>query len=157
MQHTRLASLIASFLLGSLVSVCRADAQSVRACDFEVKSRCASGAVRATFNGSELAKLEIDVFWCGLPGKLGYRCQADYLRNDKNSSWSEAGDALLIENSTPWNPSLPDRIKVTVGKHVSIDLEEAQSAGACGAGAELPRAIVIPENKETCRVWLRAP
>lgn len=45
-------------------------------------------------------------------------------------------------------------MKVTVGKNVSIDFAQAQSLGRCGAGAELPRAIVIPEKKGACRVWL---
>jgi len=48
-------------------------------------------------------------------------------------------------------------VKVTVGLHVSIDLDEAQSLGRCGSGAELPRAIVILEKKGACRVWLQGP
>jgi hypothetical protein len=48
-------------------------------------------------------------------------------------------------------------VKVTVGKHVSIDFDEAQSLGRCGAGAELPRAIVIPAEGGACRVWLTEP
>lgn len=149
--------LSAILFLGCALPVCRADAEFVRACDFEVKSRCASGEARATFNGTELTKLAIDVYWCGSQGKPGYSCVVDYSRNDKNSSWSEVAGTVLIENRSPWNPSLPDRIKVKVGKHVSIDLEEAQSSGTCGAGAELPRAIVISEGKAACRVWLVDP
>lgn len=157
MTVLRFATLIMTFLLGSTASVCPADAESVRSCDFKVKARCASGEVRATFNGSQLTKLAVDVFSCGLPGNPGYSCVVDYSRNDKNSSWSESDGVVIIENRSPWNPSLPDRIKVTVGKHISIDLEEAQSGGTCGAGAELPRAIVIPEGKSTCRVWFGTP
>jgi hypothetical protein len=33
-------------------------------------------------------------------------------------------------------------------------MAETQSLGRCGAGAELPRAIVIPATKGACRVWL---
>jgi hypothetical protein len=62
----------------------------------------------------------------------------------------------VIANRSPFNPDQPDRVKVTAGQHVSIDLEEAQSLGRCGAGAELPRAIVIPAKKGACRVWLGA-
>jgi hypothetical protein len=61
---------------------------------------------------------------------------------------------VLIANASPFSAAQPDRMKVTVGKYVSIDLSQAQSAGRCGAGAELPRAIVIPEKKGACRVWL---
>ena len=57
--------------------------------------------------------------------------------------WSEEGGATLIANASPYNPAEPDRVKVTLGRHVSIDLEQAQSLGRCGVGAALPRAIVI--------------
>jgi hypothetical protein len=44
---------------------------------------------------------------------------------------------------------------VTVGRFVSVDFSRAQAAGRCGAGAELPRALVIPEKKgRPCRVFL---
>jgi len=45
-------------------------------------------------------------------------------------------------------------VKVTVGRDVTIDLNEAQSAGRCGAGAGLPQTIVIPAQGKTCRVRL---
>lgn len=72
----------------------------------------------------------------------------------RTSTWSEEDGATLVANASPFNASQPDRMKVTVGKYVSIDLSQTQSAGRCGAGAELPRAIVIPEKKGACRVWL---
>ena len=39
-----------------------------------------------------------------------------------------------------------------VNVFVSIDMEGAQSLGRCGAGAELPKAIVIPakEKRAAC-------
>jgi len=60
----------------------------------------------------------------------------------------------VIANASPFNPTAPDRVKVTVSKYISIDMDEAQSAGRCGAGAELPRAIVIPAAKGACKVFL---
>jgi hypothetical protein len=60
-------------------------------------------------------------------------------------------------SSPPWNPQQPDRVKVTVGRDVSIDLSEAQSLGRCGTGAELPRAIVILARAKACRVRLDVP
>lgn len=157
MLRTQLAPLAAFLVLGNAVTVCPAESELVRACEFTVKPRCASGEARATFSAGELTKLAINVYWCGLPGKLGYSCVVEYARSDNNSSWAESGGVITIENRSPANPSLPDRIKVTANRHISIDLEETQSSGTCGAGAELPRAIVIPERKDTCRVWLAAP
>ncbi|HWA30974.1 MAG TPA: hypothetical protein VG867_07740 [Rhizomicrobium sp.] len=44
---------------------------------------------------------------------------------------------------------------LTVGKYVSIDFGETQSLGRRGAGAELPKAIVMAAGKKgKCRVWL---
>jgi hypothetical protein len=38
-------------------------------------------------------------------------------------------------------------VKVTVGRYVFIDLDEAQTPSYCRAAAELPRAIVIPAQR----------
>jgi hypothetical protein len=84
-----------------------------------------------------------------------YQCMIDSSRSDRESTWSEDGSATLIANASPFNPNQPDRVKVTVGRYVSIDLDEAQTRSYCGFGAELPRAIVIPVQRGACRVWFR--
>ena len=121
---------------------------------YVIKARCASGDARVTLAGGAVKRLEVNVFWCGLQGRPGYSCSIDAARGDKETQWSEEGGATIIANAAPFNATQPDRVKVTVGKYVSIDLSQAQSVGRCGAGAELPRAIVIPEKKGACRVWL---
>jgi len=134
-----------------------ADGEEIRSCEFEVKARCVSGDARVTLADGVVKRVEVGVFWCGLPGRPGYTCTIDASRTDPDSKWWEEDGATLITNASPANPNQSDRVKVTVGQHVSIDLDEAQSLGRCGAGAELPRAIVIPAQKEACRVWLRKP
>ena len=117
----------------------------MRACDFEVKRRCVTGDASVTLVNGVVTKVEVNAFWCGPRGQPGYSCTIDSTRGeDKEARWSEDGGATIVANASPFNPDSPDRVKLTVGKHVSIDLEEAQSVGRCGAGAELPRAIVIP-------------
>jgi hypothetical protein len=137
--------------------VARAGGQESRACEFEVKTRCESGDVRVTLAGGIVNRVEVNVFRCGLPGRPGYSCTIDSSRGDGESKWSIEAGATVIANTSPFNPDQPDRLKVTVGRHVSIDLEAAQSLGRCGAGAELPRAIVIPAQGRACRVWLGPP
>ena len=126
----------------------------VRACDFKVKARCVSGGVRVTLAAGVVKRLEVDVFWCGLRGRPGYGCTIDSTRGEQDANWSDEGGATVVTSAEPWNPDRPDRVKVTVGHSVSIDMEEAQSLGACGFGAELPKAIVIPAQGGACRVWL---
>jgi hypothetical protein len=63
----------------------------------------------------------------------------------------------VIANRSPWNPNELDRVKVTVGRDISIDFSQTQSLGRCGAGAELPRSIIIPAQGKTCRVRLGKP
>jgi hypothetical protein len=139
------------------VDVAHADGDQTRKCQFEVKARCVSGEARVTLADGVVTRVEVDVFWCGQPGRPGYTCMINSSRGDADSLWSEDAGATFVANASPWTPNEPDRVKVTVGQHVSIDLDEAQSLGRCGAGAELPRAIVIPAQKGACRVWLREP
>ncbi|MDE2375342.1 MAG: hypothetical protein KGL96_14035, partial [Hyphomicrobiales bacterium] len=105
----------------------------------------------------KVTRLVVDVYWCGLPGRPGYSCLIDSSRGDSDAKWSEENGATFIANAAPTNPNDPDRVKVTLGQEVSIDLTEAQSLGRCGAGAELPHAILIPAKKAACRVQLGAP
>ena len=148
--------LIAAFLLAVTAStgVAHADGQEIRRCDFAVKARCASGDAAVTLIDGVVKRIEINVFWCGLKGRPGYTCTIDSTRGDDDATWSDDSGATVITNATPFNPAAPDRVKVTVGKYVSIDMAETQSLGRCGAGAELPRAIVMPSTKGACRVWL---
>jgi hypothetical protein len=70
---------------------------------------------------------------------------------------NEEGGVTVIANTSPFNPHQLDRVKVTLGRHVSIDLEGAQALGRCGAGADMPRAIVIPAQGRACWMWLGPP
>ena len=151
MKHLTQGALVAVALFGGAAT---AAADDIRACDFAVRARCASGHARVTFAGGALKRVEVDVDWCGGKGAPGYSCSIDASRGDKDSQWSDVGGATTIANSAPYDATHPDSLKVTAGRTVSIDLANTQSLGRCGAGAELPRAIVIPEKKGACRVQL---
>src|SRR5262249_27857776 len=155
MKH--LVDLAVLLVVTTLTGIAHAGGQEIRTCEFKVKARCVSGDARVTLADGIVTKLEVGVYWCGLRGRPGYTCTIDSSRGDRDSVWSEDGGATLIANASPWNPDQPDRVKVTVGRHVSIDFDKAQSLGRCGAGAELPRAIVILVQRRACRVWLGAP
>jgi hypothetical protein len=143
--------LIATALLGGIA----ARAEEIRACDFKLKAGCVGGEAKVTLADGKVQHLEFDIVWCGLhKGAPGYTCMIDAGRGDGESKWSEDGGATVITGPSD-GPSLPDRIKVTAGRFVSIDFSHAQSGGRCGAGAELPRALVIPEKTgRSCRVFL---
>jgi len=153
----RLVYLAVFLAAASLIPAARADGQEIRKCDFEVKARCATGDASVTLADGVVKRVEVNVYWCGLKGQPGYTCAINSSRSDPDAKWSEDGGATLITNASPFSPDQPDRVRVTVGRHVSIDLDETQSLGRCGAGAALPRAIVIAEKKAACRVWLRTP
>jgi hypothetical protein len=145
--------LIATLLAGFAC----ADGQNIRRCDFEVKARCASDDARVTLADGAVIRVEVDAYWCALHGRPPFICTIDSSRSDHSSVWSEDRGSTLIDNASPWNAEQPDRVKVKVGRDVTIDLNETQSLGRCGAGAELPRTIVIPAQGRACQVWLRTP
>ena len=63
----------------------------------------------------------------------------------------------MITDSSPFaDPTKSDRIKVTVGRDVTLDLNETQSPKMWW-GAELPQTIVIPAHKSACRVRFSEP
>jgi hypothetical protein len=144
-------------VLTVLANFAHADGREIRACDFDVKARCASGGARVTLADGKMMRVEVNVFWCALHGRPGYTCIIDSSRGGEESTWSDDAGATVITNGSPWNPAQPDRVKVTVGRDISIDLSEAQSLGRCGAGAELPRSITIPAQAKACRVQLGMP
>jgi hypothetical protein len=131
--------------------------EEVRSCEYKVKARGTSGLATVTLTDGVVSKVDVSVFYAGLRGRPGYTCTVNSSRAEKDDSWSDEAGATVITNGTPFNPTVPDRVRVTVGKYVSIDLAEAQSLGRCGAGAELPKAIVIPASKGACRVFLDNP
>jgi len=143
-------------LLAATTGVAHAGGTEVRSCAFAMKARCASGDASVTLVDGVVQKVEVNVVWCSLPGHLDFTCTIDSSRGDKDSKWSDDAGSTVIANATPFNAAAPDRVKVTVGSYVSIDLADAQSLGRCGAGAELPRALVIPAHGNACRVWLPA-
>jgi hypothetical protein len=147
----------AVLVVTALTATAHAGGTTTRACDFEVKARCATGDARVTLADGKVVRIEVDVHWCGLPRRPGYDCSIDSSRGDTDTAWSEAGGVTIVDNTAPFNPRAPDRLKITVGEEISIDLNEAQSLGRCGAGAALPRAIVIAAKKKACRVSLPEP
>jgi hypothetical protein len=149
----RLSSLIIAAALASGLAAARAD--EIRACDFKLKSGCVAGDAKITLADGRLQHLEFDIVWCGLhKGAPGYTCMIDAARSDGESKWSDDAGATIIAGPAD-TPAQPDNIKVTVGRFVSIDFSRAQSGNICGAGAELPRALVIPEKTgRPCRVFL---
>ena len=155
MKH--LAGLAVLLAMAVSTAAARAEQQETRSCEFKVKMPRVWGQANVTLADGKLTKLAVTVFYSGLPGRPGYTCTIDTSRGDEDSRWSDDGDATLIDNPSPFNSSEPDRVKVTVGKYVSIDMEDTQSLGRCGVGAALPKAIVIPVNSKTCRVWNVAP
>jgi hypothetical protein len=157
MKH--LVCLTAVLMVSISTVVTRAETQETRGCEFKVKMPRVWGQASVTLADSKVTKLEVTIFYSsGELGRPGYTCTIDSSRtDDPESEWSEESGATVIANTTPFNANEPDRVKVTVGKYVSIDMEETQSLGRCGVGAALPMAIVISAKGEVCRVWQIQP
>ena len=148
-------------LLTLLSGFAHAAGQEIRTCDFDLKGGCRSGQARVTLADGKVIGLDVLVIWCGRGGhrkSLDFTCSINSSRGDGTSKWSEDAGATVINDSSPFaDPIKSDRIKVTVGRDVTLDLNETQSIPRCGAGAELPQTIVIPAHKSVCRVRFSEP
>jgi len=157
MKH--LNCLAALLVMTAATGIAHAEQQETRSCAFKVNKPRVSGEASVTLTDGKVTKVAVDVFYSsGERGRPGYTCTIDSSRSDdQESKWSEDAGATVITNASPFNTNEPDRIKVTIGKNVSIDMAETQSLGRCGVGAALPKAIVIQPKNKTCRVWLGEP
>jgi hypothetical protein len=157
----RLLRCVGLLLLTLLSGFARAGGQEIRTCDFDLKGGCRSGQARVTLADGKVIGLDVLVIWCGRGGhrkSLDFTCSINSSRGDGMSKWSEDAGATVITDSSPYTDSTkPDRMKVTVGRDVTLDLNETQSIPRCGAGAELPQTIVIPAHKSVCRVRFSEP
>jgi hypothetical protein len=149
----RMSGIIVAAAFAGALAAARGD--EIRACDFTLKSGCIAGDAKVTLTDGKLQHIEFNIVWCGLHKDApGYTCMIDAARGDDESKWSDNAGATFIAGPAD-TPAQPDRIKVTAGRFVSIDFSQAQSGNICGAGAELPRALVIPEKTgRPCRVFL---
>ena len=154
--------LLAAFLaLTAMARFADAAGPELRTCDFDLKGGCRSGQARVTLVNGKVTGLDVGVIWCGRGGHRkspDFTCTINLDRSDGSSTWSEDTGATVITDQSPYaDPTKPDRIKVTVGRDVTIDLNETQSLWRCGAGAELPLTIIMPAQGRTCQVRFRAP
>ena len=159
MKHLLLPAVFLALI--AMTGLVDAAGQEVRACDFELKGGCRSGEARVTLADGKVTGLDAVVIWCGPGGNrqsLDFTCTINSDRSDGEATWSEdSGQTVIADKSAFTDPTKPDRIKVTVGRDVTIDLNEPQSLWRCGAGAELPLTTNIPAQGRACQVRFRAP
>jgi hypothetical protein len=150
----RLVALAVFLTLATSIRFAHAEEQGSRRCDFEVKHGCVAGHAKVTLSHGAATRVEVDVIWCNRQrGAPGYTCTIDSSRDDGQSTWSEdTGATMITDSSVSPDPHELDSIKVIVGPDVTIDLNAALSRWRCGAGAELPRTIVIPAQGKVCHV-----
>jgi hypothetical protein len=157
----RLRILVVLLTLAAVTLLAHAEAQEIRACDFKLKGGCVAGDAKVTLTDGVVTRVEVDVVWCNRQrGAPGYTCMIDSSRGDGASTWSEEGGVTVIagsEFSDLGDSTRPDRVKVTDGQEMMIDLNETQTIPRCGAGAELPQSIVIPARGKLCRVRFSEP
>ena len=64
-------------MLMLLSGFARAGGQETRACEFEVRVRCASGDARVTLADGAVIRVEVNVYWCALHGHPPFACTID--------------------------------------------------------------------------------
>ena len=94
--------------------------EGVRSCEYKMKARGTSGSASVTLSDGVVTKVDVSIVYSGLPGRLGYTCTVNPSRAEKDDTWSDEAGVTVIANNSPFVSTIPDRVKVTVGKYVSI-------------------------------------
>src|SRR5262245_39383154 len=115
MKHlTCLAVLLA---MAASAGAAHAERQETRKCEFKLKMPRVWGQASVALAERKVMKVAVDVLYkSGERGSPGYTCTIDMSRGDEESKWSEEDGATVVANASPFNPSEPDRFKITVGK-----------------------------------------
>jgi hypothetical protein len=110
-----------------------------------------------TRNG-EVQSLAVQTHFPGLPGKWGYSCSLAATRGDDESSWKMEGRETTVDflnETTAWEDGDYARLVPVAGGY-RIDLRNTKPSMKCGAGAGLPREIVIIGTGNQCQAsWNR--
>jgi hypothetical protein len=119
-------------------------------CDIPKGNTGGAGSGALEVRDGEVQSVAVETHFPGLPGNLGYSCYFDAKKGDKESTWTVEGAETTVDLIWPGG----DRARIVpVPGGYKIDLRNAKLS-TCGAGAELPEEITIPETGAQCRaVW----
>jgi hypothetical protein len=105
-----------------------------------------------TRNG-EVQSLAVETHFPGLPGKWGYSCSLGATRGDYESSWKTDGletTVDFLDETITWEDGDYARLVPVAGGY-RIDLRNTKPSMKCGAGAGLPREIVVIGTGNQCQ------
>lgn len=105
-----------------------------------------------TRNG-EVQSLTVQTHFPGLPGKWGYSCFLGATRGGYESSWRMDGletTVDFLDETMTWEDGDYARLVPVAGGY-RIDLRNTKPSMKCGAGAGLPREIVIVGTGKQCQ------
>ena len=109
-----------------------------------------SGEGAVEVRDGEVQSVDVQTYFPGLPGNLGYSCTLQARRGDGESSWTVDGAETTVEFIWPDHDSI--KIVPLPGGY-KIDLSKTRSS-FCGAGAALPEEMTILGTGAQCRaVW----
>lgn len=149
--------LIAALVLldcGSGWSAFAADNGEMRsyACSYKSPKLGTAGNVRIGAKEGQIRKIDFGNSTSGWPGKPGYACSFTADRGDGAQRWSDVGGATTVEfeDAAAYGGN---SIKVTRDPGgFTIDMGNAKSSSACGAGGELPMSVYVPFSGRKCGV-----
>jgi len=122
-------------------------------CDFPEGDPGAPGGGAVEIWNGEVQSVKVETYFPGLPGNLGYRCLLHATKGDHESSWKTDGLETTVDfiGGTVCRDGDYARLAPISGGY-RIDLKNTKSSSEkCGAGAALPREIVIIGTGRQCR------
>jgi hypothetical protein len=147
-KYFRLFSITFIAYYSAAVAGSLADA-SVYTCSYEVKRYGMSGSASIEVRDGVIHKASVDNHFRGSPGNLGYSCYLDANRGDGETEWKESGNAIEIKFD---NPDFDDFMTISpTADGFLIDMSNTRSGGKCGAGAELPKRLIVSRSTRKCK------
>ncbi len=128
-----------------------ADGVQELACAYGYQKPMTSGEAKLNIKDGRVSRVWFNNYFPGGQGELGFTCHIDWSRQDEDYVWQEHGLAVFVIAKASG-----DALRLTRSrKGYRLDFSDVKTlSNYCGAGAEVPVSVFIPNTGKSCKVSL---
>jgi len=152
MRNPLLASAIAA-VIGTSACAGEQPDKAIYACEYKSKKHLGNAEIELKVG--QIQRVDYGNATKGLPGRPGFLCELSANRGEQGQKWQELNGILAIEfeDAATWGGN-----SIAISRDAGgflIDMREAKSGAACGAGSSLPKSVYVPLKGKKCKFNLR--
>lgn len=126
--------------------------EATYACEYRSAKHATAGNAEIKLQNGEVRSVDYGNTTKGWPGQPGYACVLSADRADKQQKWTVSGSTTTVEFLETAESQRNLIVIARNGRGFLIDMRNARSNTACGAGSALPDSVQVPLKGKKCVV-----